>query len=133
MVVVDQAPACPRCAAGKGCGAGLLWRTGGAQCIEAVCGEGDAIAVGDRVELQLGSHRVLQAALIAYGLPLSGALVAASLAYWFAPGDLESALAAILGMAIGMLIARRRLQRRNCLHEMLPGIRRSPATQPNVR
>ena len=77
IVEVDLSTACPRCAAGKGCGAGLLVGSSRLRQVEAAIGPGMVLAEGDSVEISLASSNLLQAALIVYGLPLFGAIGAA--------------------------------------------------------
>ena len=49
IVSVDMATACPRCAAGKGCGAGLFTSNGRTQTVEAVADPRMALDKGDSV------------------------------------------------------------------------------------
>ena len=68
FVDVDRSVACPRCAAGKGCGAGILDVTSRTRRVEASVPEGMVLAVGDRVAVSLLPENLLAAASIAYGL-----------------------------------------------------------------
>ena len=120
IIEVDAAVACPRCAAGKGCGAGILGAGRGTRRVEAVIDSGLHLGEGDRVQLTLAPDSVLRASIIVYGFPLLGAIVAAAVAYSLSLGDLGAALAALAGIGAGMLFGRRRLRRKQCLREFMP-------------
>ena len=118
LVEVDMASACARCAAGKGCGAGLsLTRN---RRVEARVPPGAEIHAGDTVELTLAPNNVLRAAGIVYGLPLAAAASGAALAYLVGYGDPAAALAAVAGLAVGLVLAKRRL--RGCLKDFTPEV-----------
>lgn len=122
IVDVDVGSACPRCAAGKGCGAGLLIGGGQVRRVEAAVSANMALAAGDRVELVLASSKLLRATLIVYGLPLVGAVGSAAMAYLLELGDAAAALAAIAGLSVGLLAGRWRLRRDTCLAHFVPRI-----------
>ena len=84
VVEVDAAEACPRCAAGKGCGAALFASSG--RRVEVSVPENLSLAAGDIVEISLAPDNLLRASLIVYGLPLMGAVVAVSVAYGLSLG-----------------------------------------------
>lgn len=131
-VVIVDAAACPRCAAGRGCGAGAFAGAGRERRVEAEIRGGVRVAEGDTVELALPPARLLSAAWLAYGLPLAGALSAAAASRYFGATDGISALAALTGLVIGTVLARRRLASEDCLHHFVPVIERrveSPATR----
>lgn len=114
VVEVASPLRCARCAAGKGCGAGILDGGGGPRSIEARLAPGLELREGDRVRIELAPADVLRAAWNVYGLPLAGAVLGAGGAYLADAGDLGSALAALAGIGAGMLAARNRLQRAGC-------------------
>ena len=120
FVDVDRSVACPRCAAGKGCGAGILDAGSSTRRVEASVPEGMVLAVGDRVAVSLLPENLLAAASIAYGLPLAGAVLGAAVGLYLAAGDVPAALAASVGLAGGILAARQRLSRRACLRRFVP-------------
>ncbi len=122
IVEVDVSTACPRCAAGKGCGAGLLVGSGRLRRVEAAFGADMVLVEGDSVEISLASSNLLQAALIVYGLPLLGAILAAGLAYVLALGDGAAAVAAIIGLSAGLLAGRWRLRRNACIDDFVPRV-----------
>jgi len=130
IVDVDVASACPRCAAGKGCGAGLLTGSNSVRRVEATVSNDIALAAGDSVEIALASANLLQAAVIVYGLPLAGGIGFAGLAYLFALGDAAAALAAVAGLALGLLLSRWYLRKGACIDDLVPHIeQRLPGTQ----
>lgn len=120
LIDVEPSIACPRCAAGKGCGAGLLGSGRGMRRVEASVPEGLALAVGDRVAVALMPENLLAAATIAYGLPLAGAVLGAGIGLYLAAGDPGAAAAAAIGLAMGLVAARLRLRRGACLHRFVP-------------
>ena len=124
VVAVDLASACPRCAAGKGCGAGLFASGGSDRQVEATIQPGLDIAADDLVEIALAPDNLLQAAIIVYGLPMLGAVVAAAIAYALSLGDAAAAVAALLGLGSGLALSRWRLRQTACLQRFVPSIER---------
>ena len=122
LVDVDAATACARCAAGRGCGAGLLSGPGGRRCVEARIRPGLQLQEGDGVELELGPGELLRAAAAVYGLPLCGALLFAACAHGLGLGDVAAAASAVAGLGAGLLAGRRYLARPGCLHRFLPTV-----------
>jgi positive regulator of sigma E activity len=121
-VVVDAAVACPRCAAGKGCGAGLFTGQPRQRVVEATAGQSDKLAVGDTVQLRPAAANLFSGALIVYGLPLCGALAGTALAYGLRLGDSAAAAAAIAGLAAGVALGRWRLRQTDCLQSFVPHV-----------
>ena len=111
IVVVEVAAACPRCATGKGCGAGIFAVGGSDRQVEASVRSGLDIAVDDVVE-------------IVYGLPMLGAIAGAAIAYVLVLGDAAAAMAALLGLGAGLAIGRWRLRQTNCLRRFTPSVER---------
>lgn len=122
QVEVTAAPACARCAAGKGCGAGLFGQSAADRCVDAMIRRGIHVDAGDEVRIALAPESLLRASWLVYGLPLSGALAASALAYLVGLGDLAAALAAIGGILVGLGVARRRLRLSACLRQFTPTI-----------
>jgi sigma-E factor negative regulatory protein RseC len=122
IVEVDVGQSCPRCAAGKGCGAGLFAGDNRMRRVEAMVSEHLTLAKGDDVEISLASSNLLVAALIVYGIPLFGAISAAAIAYLFQLGDAAAASAALLGLVAGLLVGRWSLSRKECLANFVPYI-----------
>ena len=126
-VELDERFACARCAAGRGCGAGLFG-AGRERSVFEVPLTSDRVpgwtpAAGDRVELTTAPGTLLEAAALAYGLPLAGAAGAALLAGLSGAGDLTAVLAALVGLVAAFAVARRLQSRRACGL----GIQASPA------
>lgn len=127
VVSVEAAVACPRCAAGKGCGAGLFGSSAGARQVEASIPPGVEVAVNDVVEIVLAPDSLLRAALTVYGLPMLGAVIGAAVAYAMSLGDAAAAIAAITGLAFGLALGRWRLGKAACLRQFLPMVARRVA------
>jgi sigma-E factor negative regulatory protein RseC len=117
---VDAGVICPRCAEGKGCGAGVFGASDQPRRIEAMLATGLDVSIGDSVSLSLGSRNLLQAAIIVYGWPLFGAAAGAVLALFAGFGDTGAVLAALAGLMLGALLARKRLGSRECLKRFVP-------------
>lgn len=124
IVVVEVAAACPRCATGKGCGAGIFAVGGSDRQVEASVRSGLDIAVDDVVEISLAPDNILRAAAIVYGLPMLGAIAGAAIAYVLVLGDAAAAVAALLGLGAGLAIGRWRLRQTNCLRRFTPSVER---------
>ena len=122
LVEVDVRAACPRCAEGKGCGAGLFAGTDRTRTVEANVAHDLELYTGDSVELRLAPTNVLAAAGIVYGLPLLGAIVAAGGAYLLRLGDAAAAAAAVAGVVVGLTLSRRKLQEADCINDLVPTI-----------
>ena len=124
-VDIDAAALCARCAAGKGCGAGLFGGTRRARRIEALLEPGDDVVNGDIVNLTLAPKSLLQASVVVYGWPLTGALGGALLALGAQLGDAAAAALALLGLGTGAVFVQRRLARPDCLQHYTPTASRS--------
>lgn len=122
VVEVDASEACPRCAAGRGCGAGIFTGRQKTRRVEALIAAGLDVSEGDSVRIELEPRNVLRAAAIVYGLPLSGAAVAAAIAYLAGLGDAGAAVLAIVGLFAGLYAGRRRLERQACLAQFTPTV-----------
>ena len=120
MVAVTAALRCARCAAGKGCGADIVSGDARPRNVEARLAPGLELREGDRVRIELAPDGILQASLIAYGLPLAGAVLGAGAAYLAGVGDLAGVLAVLTGGGAGVLAARGRLRRSPCRDRLTP-------------
>lgn len=120
VVEVESVIVCERCESGKGCGAGLLGKRTGDKCVEATVAADLEVSLGDIVSIVLEPRNVLRAAIIVYGYPLFGAVLAAFAAYSAGLGDVAGALAALSGLVAGILIARIRLRNARCLRDFTP-------------
>lgn len=124
IVSVAPGQACPRCAAGKGCGAGLLYSAELQREIRVPLAAGSPLRAGDRVELGIPSSELLRAAIYAYGTPLAGMLLALAIA-GLLPGPLTDSLAvlaATAGLATAWAGCRAWLSRPQCSMRLQPGI-----------
>lgn len=126
VVDVDAGVICPRCAAGKGCGAGIFGATASARRVEAIFSSELRLSVGDTVNLSLGSRNLLQASIIVYGWPLFGAAGAAALAQLAGFADTGAVVSALLGLGIGAVLARSRLANEACLTQFVPVVTGHP-------
>ncbi len=112
--------ACPRCAAGHGCGAGIFAGRGGDVTLTVPIEPGTTVHVGERVSLSLTEGSLLRATVLAYGLPLGGLLLSAGAAVLGARSEAESIVWALAGTLAGFLLARRRLRQAHCLSSLQP-------------
>ena len=122
IVTVDAAAICPRCAAGKGCGAGIFGASQSIRRIEVSLAPGIDVSEGDTVSLSLGSRNLLQAAIIVYGWPLLGAIAGALLALIGTLDDTGAAASVLAGLAVGVALARVRLGRKDCMNRFSPTV-----------
>ena len=122
VVSVEGGAICPRCAEGRGCGAGLYGQSSGRRLVDARIPDGMKVSVGDTVHLTISPRDLLGASLLAYGLPLAGlvlgALAAAGLAR--APGDAVAVALAAAGLGAGLALGRWRLRRAGCARRFEP-------------
>ena len=124
VVDVDVAAVCVRCADGTGCGAGLFRGAGPIRRVEARIPPGLEPREGDTVRVALEPRDLLHAALAVYGPPLLGAATAAGIAYGLSQTDVETAAAALFGMAVGAFASRMYLKRPACLSRFVPTVER---------
>lgn len=122
LVQIDSDVQCQRCRAGKGCGAGLFDSARQARRVKAVINDGLEVREGDQVRIDLAPAELLRASLLVYGTPLSGGVAGASLAFVIGLGELHAAATALVGIGIGIVVARRRLGKAACLREFTPTI-----------
>jgi sigma-E factor negative regulatory protein RseC len=103
-------PACPRCAEGRGCGAGLFGRRNRAGAVSLPVPPTLELRPGQPVKLRLREQTLLAAALLVYGQPLAGAAIASGAAWLLGFGEPAAILAALAGLVAGMATARQRLR-----------------------
>ncbi|MEL7186821.1 MAG: SoxR reducing system RseC family protein [Pseudomonadota bacterium] len=111
---------CPRCAAGKGCGAGLLGRGERNELIDVLVAPHAGIREGDTVDVMLESRSLLRASALVYGLPLVSAVVAAAIGWGLKLSETGTVVMALAGLAAGLCYARRRVRSESCLREFTP-------------
>ncbi len=117
---------CPRCAAGKGCGAGLLTGRPGSTEVELQLPPGHRYRAGDTVTLSIASSSLLRAALLAYGLPLAGTVLALTVGWLvMAPlSDFAGVLIALAGLLAGFIAGRSQLRKDDWCKQFVPSIDR---------
>lgn len=123
-VSVEVSSACARCAAGKGCGAGLLGSGQRTRLLEVNLPPEWDLKVGDRVNLSLAPSHLLRAAGLAYGVPLGCVVVALGIG-WAVAGRMSDALAVLLAagaLITGTLLGRHYLNRGACLRDFVPTV-----------
>ena len=128
VVEVAASLRCARCAAGKGCGAGLLGGDDKPRRVDALITQNLDLVEGDQVAIELAPDNLLRASMIVYGLPLLGAVTGAAGAWLSGAGDLGAAIAALAGIGVGILAGRLRLQRTGCLRTFTPVVTARIAT-----
>ena len=123
-VAVERTAACPRCAAGKGCGAGLLSGSRKPALLEVSVPPHASVGEGDEVRLILEPAHLLRASLLVYGLPLAGMVLMLVVGWLLVRplSDPEAIAFAGAGLATGFLAGRWQLNRRNCLKQFIPKI-----------
>ena len=121
-VRVETGISCPRCASGKGCGAALLQGGEREVQIDIDLPPGVTPAIGDTVRLAISPVYLLNAALVAYGLPLAGMVLFAGLSLWLAGDDKEwvSVAAALSGLLAGTVLGRRLMNNRRLCRQFRP-------------
>jgi sigma-E factor negative regulatory protein RseC len=118
---IEIQAACPRCAEGKGCGAGLF--NGPRERNLQLDVPGDlALSAGDRVYLEVSDSGILRAAVLAYGMPLAGVLLSLALARLvLGPlSDATGVCVAAAGLVTGWILGRRRLSPARSLEPFQP-------------
>lgn len=124
LVSVDAALTCARCAAGKGCGAGILAGSDRPHRIEVALDPALSLRVGDQVRLSLHSSHLLRASALAYGLPLAGIVLALAAGSWLVDSlpDAQAVVLALSGYLAGYVAGRYFLRRENCIERLVPRI-----------
>ena len=121
-VEVSAAVACARCASGRGCGAGLLGASEKNRRVHALIAAGVDVHEGDEVRIELSSMQLLRASWLVYGLPLVAAVLATGVAYLVGLDEFYAVVAAVVGIAAGLVVARRQLSSASCLYRFTPTI-----------
>ncbi len=123
-VVVESPVACKRCAAGKGCGAGIFPDGMRKREISVAIPEGMSVREGDAIKLTIGPKFLLRAAMLAYGLPLACMIAFLGLTWMLTgnPGDGPGIVIAILGLAVGLFVGRRILNQQSICDQFVPTI-----------
>jgi len=121
-VEVESPVACKRCAAGKGCGAGIFQDADRPRQIQVEVPAGMTVRQGDTIELTIGHKFLLRAAMLAYGLPLITMITLLALAWLLSgnPGDGAGIVLAIIGLVIGLFIGRQILSSESICEQFVP-------------
>lgn len=112
-LTLKDVPACPRCAEGRGCGAGLFGRRNRDGVVSLPVPPALELRPGQSVTLGLCEQTLLGAALLVYGQPLAGATIASGAAWLAGLGDPAAVAAALAGLVAGIATARHRLRARD--------------------
>lgn len=123
-VSVRSSSVCHRCAAGKGCGAGIFQSTDKPRYMQIELPEGMSLQIGDSIDLTIGGRHLLRAAVLAYGLPLITMLVSllALQSFGVATDDASGVLAAVGGLLAGLVLGRALLKRESVCDQFVPTI-----------
>ena len=103
--------ACGHCELRPGCGMGAIGRLLGRRSRPLYFTSERRLAPGDRVRLGLSEGALLRGSLAVYGLPLLGMLSAGLVAAVLGFADAGLAIASLIGFALGLAAARRRVRR----------------------
>ena len=108
MVRRARPAGCARCAAGQGCGGGLVaWLIErGSQDLQLTPDTGRQWVPGQQVQLQIARSEFLRATAALYLLPLLGLLGGAMLGYAAASADAGTAVGALAGLLVAGLAMR---------------------------
>lgn len=98
---------CRRCAEGRGCGGGVFSRLLRHRLESIPVTYSGSLAPGDVVLLGLDVAAVQNAAMLVYGLPLLGLMLAVGFAAYAALSELAAVFAGLAGFTAGLLAARR--------------------------
>ena len=123
-LVVDAPAACRRCAAGKGCGAGLLGGSSASRSLDVDIPVGMKLGIGDEVTVTLSPRSLLRAAAFAYGLPLLSLVTAATIARLAGagPNSLVAVAMVIAGLGAGIFGSRHILSQGAACDQFVPTI-----------
>lgn len=125
-VSVASPVSCARCEAGRGCGGGLLGSGKAERQVDIRIPEGMSLKAGDRIRLVISSQQLLNAAALAYGVPLAGLLVAAGAGWLLTGDDLLSALTGAAGLIAGVWTSRWHVAAQSMCDRFVPIIEGSP-------
>lgn len=131
-VAVKSASVCHRCAAGKGCGAGIFQSADKPRYMQIELPDGMSVRSGDIIDLRIGARYLLRAALLAYGLPLITMLVTLLMLQLsgFGTRDVVGIVASGAGLLGGLVIGRAFLRRDSICDQFIPTIGSSADVTP---
>ena len=125
-VSVASPVACARCEAGRGCGGGLLGTGKAERQIDIRIPAGMSLKAGDQIRLVISSRQLLNAAVLAYGVPLAGLLMAAGVGWLVTGDDRLSALAGAAGLIAGVWMSRWQVAAQSSCDRFVPLIEDRP-------
>lgn len=107
---------CARCAAGHGCGGGIIGKlvAGGDPSITLTTGVGHDWQLGQQVRMHISAVAVLHAAAFVYLLPLAGLLLGAACGMWWDNSNVATGVGGVTGLLVSGLLVR----------QFAPGLRR---------
>ncbi|MCH8479038.1 MAG: SoxR reducing system RseC family protein [Wenzhouxiangella sp.] len=105
----DKLSSCQRCLSGQGCGAGVFSRLFARGHARLAMPPGRFFKPGQRVRVGIPSSTLVLMAMLLYGLPLGGFLLAATLGHWLFAlhswRDLGALVLGLTGAALGLVPA----------------------------
>ena len=124
IVDVEAAAACPRCAAGRGCGAGILQGSGKIRRVEALIDDGVTLRKGDRVRTAARRQQRAESQRDRLRHSARGRRdrlpPLRTCSVWVTPAPPYLAIAGPGNAGLVFAFGRRRLQRRGCLSAFTP-------------
>lgn len=117
-LIVEAAPACQRCASGRGCGAGAFRGRRESCQVRVEVPDGLGLSAGDVVNVEAGGQSLLRASAAAYGLPLAGMLAGAVTGALLSQSEGPVIAFAVLGLVAGFAAGKRSL-RATCWQDQL--------------
>ncbi len=109
-VRVEPAPGCPRCAAGEGCGQGIIGAMRGeSRPVDfwVTVPEGERLSPGDAIMLAMAPSALMAGSALVYLLPLAGLILGALLARALTDGaEGVIAIAGLGGLVGGFMLSR---------------------------
>jgi sigma-E factor negative regulatory protein RseC len=130
VVEIPRRSSCSSCASSGGCGVSTLAKLFGAGMTQVEVIDSLGLRAGDKVVVAIGDGALVQASMLAYLLPILAMAAAAALAARAGIGDMGSALAAAVGLTIGLLLAARITRASRLRAAFQPTLIRRIATEP---
>lgn len=106
-LVPEQGSSCGSCASASACGSKGVGTTASRLDKRRFrIGNGANLAVGERVVFGIRENVLLKASITAYAIPLAVMLLSGALAQWKYGSDLATMAATVVGLAVGLGVAR---------------------------
>lgn len=103
IVKVGAGGGCGRCAEAGGCGSDVLGKLFGGRCTTYAVETDRRLSAGEEVDVAVRPRAALQAAAVAYGVPLLTLMGGAALGATV--GDTQAVVGALAGLLSGMVLA----------------------------